>query len=490
MISIIVCYRNREQHLKAFIPHMKKFFEGEEYEIIVVEQNDDERFRRGNLLNEGVRIARGDIVALHDVDYLPQEYTDYGMHQSSEVFRPCGRVHFVNMDLSPLNEDDIPAGYRHFKDGIDDNFFGAVTVFKRDAFLKINGFNPLYDGWGLEDADLRERINLYSLTTARGTGVFRALPHKDSFPGLQDEGFQHNQQVFANWKDYVGFGLSNSFCTTESRADLAQQFNVDRWIQVTNFMTVTDDLKPFMTVNDVTGLYEDVSEVHTSIWKNFKTLVNSVPFLKMHRDWVVQHRWGYGNRAFHWMWYLLVQQAPKDFKFLEIGVFKGQTISLISLMNKIHRKQGLVYGITPLNNTGDKYSKHPDVDYEEYIQQIYASFELDASDLNIIQGLSQESTVIESAEAEGPYDLMYIDGCHDYPVVVSDLVNYSNMVKVGGYLIVDDASNYLNIPNGLIRMDWRGLEDVSNAVRDITEKDERFVHAFAVGHNRVFQRIK
>ena len=488
MISIVVCYRDREDHLKRFVPHIRNYFAGQPHEIIVVEQADKNRFRRGNLLNEGARVARGDIIALHDVDYLPSPDVVY-WQEGCDVFRPAKRVNFVLMDGTERPEADIPSGYRHFKNGVDDDFFGAVTVFSRHAFKKINGFNPLYDGWGLEDADLRERIGLYQLTAARGDGTFLALPHADSFPGLQDDGFRHNQQIFANWKNFVEFGMDNTFAINEDSPEKAQAWGVDRWIESSHGAVVTKELLPYMTVENLGDFYEDDEETHTRIWTNFKALVNSTPMLKDHRDWVVNNNWGYGNRAFHWMWNVLVQQAPKQFKFLEIGVFKGQTISLISLLNQQYKKNGQVYGVTPLSKTGDKYATHPDVDYEQHIQQIYAQFGLSGDDLTLIQGYSNDPEIIEIAADQGPYDFVYVDGCHDYEVVVSDLTKYGDMLKVGGYLIVDDSSNHLKIPDGLIRMNWRGLIDVSNAVRDVTEKDGRFIHRFAVGHNRVFQRI-
>ena len=175
------------------------------------------------------------------------------------------------------------------------------------------------------------------------------------------------------------------------------------------------------------------------------------------------NKWGYGNKSFWWEFNLFIKEAPKNFKFLEIGVFKGSIISLISILNKIHQKEGQIYGITPLTNDGDKYSKHPDVDYELCIQQIYTQFGLDASDLSIIQGFSNDNDIIKLARNNGPYDIIYVDGCHDYEVVVSDLENYKSMIVLGGYMIIDDASNDLQIPNGLIYMDWRGLPDVTNA---------------------------
>lgn len=488
MISIIVCYRNREDHLKKFVPHMRKFFANQEHEIIVVEQADTEKFRRGNLLNEGVRIAKGNVVALHDVDYLPVEGTSYWA-ENCDVFRPAHQVEFIMMDGSLRPESDIPSGYRHFKDKVDDDFFGAVTVFDRDAFIRINGFNSLYDGWGLEDADLRERIKANNLRVVRGEGKFHALPHEDSFPGLQDQAFQYNQKVFQNWKQFVTMGYNSTFPVITERVDKRMKWGVDAWIEATDFISATPETHSYMTVQSVTDFYEDTPEKHKLIWNGFKTIVNAIPQLRDHRSWVVTNRWGYGNRSLTWNIALLLREMPHNFKFLEIGVYMGATISLTSMLNKRYGKQGSIYGLTPLTSDGDKYSKHPEVNYEERIQQIYAHFGLSGDDLQIIHGFSNDESIIEIAKNEGPYHIILVDGCHDYDVVVSDIQRYGEMLVHGGYMIIDDASNDLKIPNGLIRMDWRGLPDVTKAVQDTLDKDSGFRFCYAVGHNKIYQKI-
>jgi len=246
--------------------------------------------------------------------------------------------------------------------------------FRREACFKINGFSSLYRGWGLEDADLRERVKHYGLNVQRGNGHFYGFQHENNDPGAEDTDFQRNQQLFSRWGVFLHAGVNTQTQTVNpAYKEKLHSGRVDCY-KVTNFMTTTPEGFPFMSIDGVTELYRDVPETHVQIWNTFKTMVNEYPELKDHRDWVVQNDFGYGNRAFHWMWNLICKELPRDFKFLEIGVFKGQVISLMSLLNKHHKKNGMVYGITPLTNAGDKYSKHPEVDYEDHIQRIYQHF--------------------------------------------------------------------------------------------------------------------
>jgi hypothetical protein len=54
-LAIVVPYRDREEHLKKFLPAMKKcdFLNDIDYEILIVEQEDGKPFNRGKLLNVG-----------------------------------------------------------------------------------------------------------------------------------------------------------------------------------------------------------------------------------------------------------------------------------------------------------------------------------------------------------------------------------------------------------------------------------------------------
>jgi predicted O-methyltransferase YrrM len=241
----------------------------------------------------------------------------------------------------------------------------------------------------------------------------------------------------------------------------------------------------FDSLQEVILSYSDTPEWHTTMWNTCRTHVNADAELKSLRDFVERCGFGYGEREFYWMWNLLCKELPNNFKFLEIGVFQGQTTGLMSLLNARYKKNGFIFGLTPLDNT----DKHPTLNYEERIQLLYAQINLDASDLTLIQGLSTTPSVIEQTKENGPFDVLYIDGGHDYDVVVNDIVQYIPMVKDNGYIVVDDASNDLQIPDGMIRMNWRGIPEVTKAVQDYIYPQTSLKHLFACGHNRIWQKL-
>ena len=79
-LAIIVPYRDREEHLARFVPHMEKFMldKGIEYKIFVVEQNDDRPFNRGWLINIGYDISSQqgyDYFCFHDFDLIQEGST-------------------------------------------------------------------------------------------------------------------------------------------------------------------------------------------------------------------------------------------------------------------------------------------------------------------------------------------------------------------------------------------------------------------------------
>jgi len=241
-----------------------------------------------------------------------------------------------------------------------------------------------------------------------------------------------------------------------------------------------------MKLNELASKYADTPDAHVDVWTACLEHTSITPYLKEHRDFVEAGGYGYGERQFHAMWDALVGEMPESFNFLEIGVFQGQVLSLVALCAKEQGKVARCTGITPLDPTGDHSGTHPNLDYAARIGQLHTRFNLPK--VTIMPGMSYDPRVQKTAGERGPYDLMLIDGCHDYEVVLDDIQIYAPYVKPGGYLVIDDASNDLQIPDFMIPKNWKGVPSVTQAVNETLMKDPAWQHVLAVGHNRVFQK--
>ena len=239
------------------------------------------------------------------------------------------------------------------------------------------------------------------------------------------------------------------------------------------------------TLLQISQQHTNTPESHTYIKNYFDDQVNSMPELKAHRDWVEANIFGFGERSFHYMWHLLVSEMPKRFSFLEIGVFRGQVLSLIQLLADIQNKKCIRYGVTPL----DSSDGHWESDYRKDIETMHSQFNL-KQDYELFVGLSTDAKIIDTVfKNVAKVDLLYIDGGHTYETVKSDIENYLPLLKVGGYLIIDDCANRFNLPTGY----FAGIDTVSKATDEVLPPfhyNPQFQYLFNVVHNRIWIKLK
>lgn len=237
--SIIIPYRDREEHLKLMLPRLQQVFADKDYEIIVSEQNDSDNFNLANTQNIAAQYATGNVIILHQVDYYPYENVSYEVND--QPLLPAGKGIFVNADLSKRDITDIPGGYRSWETGIDDNFYGGVVAMRREHWDAINGINPLYKGWGNEDEDLRERFRWAGYTPIRNKdAVFLCLYHEDNGdiarkPKEQQQDFIQGRQIYANAEKYKHIGYKN---VEADVIELSTGIEHVRWIKSTNYKIV------------------------------------------------------------------------------------------------------------------------------------------------------------------------------------------------------------------------------------------------------------
>ena len=227
------------------------------------------------------------------------------------------------------------------------------------------------------------------------------------------------------------------------------------------------------TLYELQKAWVNTEDSHKAIHDLFCDKVNAVPKLKHLRDYVEKNIFGFGERSFCWLFKLLVEAQPKDLSFLEIGVFRGQTLALIKTINP----KASVTGVTPLDSTDG----HWDSNYESDIATIHTEFNL--PNPKIIKGLSMDEAVLNEV-SKNRYDIIYIDGGHTYEVAKHDVFTYSSFVKVGGFLVIDDCANKYSMP-GL----FAGIASVSKAVDELLP-NEYYKEICSVVHIRVFKRVK
>jgi Methyltransferase domain len=246
------------------------------------------------------------------------------------------------------------------------------------------------------------------------------------------------------------------------------------------------DWEMFDTLESVATFYKGLNkgEIHRRIYDEFTEAAKSKqPALAS----AFQATEGFGELAFAWNWYLTVSAATEGrdcVRFLEVGVYKGRSMALVQLAADLLGKKAEIWGVTPLSTAGDQYSGYADTDYLAAIRDTFRRARVTQENAAIIPGLSQDAGVLTEAAKHAPYDILYIDGCHDYAAVVSDIRNYVPLLRVGGYLVMDDASLFLESPAG----QFKGHPDVGRAIKDCLDGRTDMEHLFAVGHNRVWIR--
>lgn len=183
-LAVFVPYRNREAHLKIFIPEITAFLKKKkiDYKIFVIMQSDNGFFNRGSLLNVGVKKygKRFDYYCFHDVDFIPIR-ADYN---------------YCNQPLRLITAffDEKKKVPKEAGKGVYNHHFAGVVSIPKNAFHEVNGFSNLYHHYGLEDDDL-----------------FMRLLFKKFLPCMDLSGYYYNLSHFASKKILPSGQISSSF---------------------------------------------------------------------------------------------------------------------------------------------------------------------------------------------------------------------------------------------------------------------------------------
>lgn len=181
LTSIIITCSNRLDHLKQSITALNhqsnseiiivdyncsqgtaKFVRKNYPTFQVIEVKNANKFNVAKARNIGAKHARGDLLFFCDADILLMENIGFWLQKN-----------FKN-DFFYISSKE-------------DETFGSSMIRKKD-FIKINGYDEAFDGWGGEDRDLYERLKYSGIKQLNYPENFlRAIPHADSLRQLGHE---------------------------------------------------------------------------------------------------------------------------------------------------------------------------------------------------------------------------------------------------------------------------------------------------------------
>jgi hypothetical protein len=251
--------------------------------------------------------------------------------------------------------------------------------------------------------------------------------------------------------------------------------------------------------------YRNTTEGNDAAFAAFTAATAADPLLAAHRAHVEANQLGFGEPAFHALWASLVSAASARFgrvRALEIGVFKGQVISLWSLLARELPADLEIHALTPLAGnppprpglwqrlryrldanyreevkTGNFYAEE---DYEAIGRAHFARHGLSFDAVRLHRGYSTDPALLARLSA-ARYELIYVDGDHREAGARHDFATFGAKVVPGGWLVADDAGH--DLPGETF---WKGYPEVTTALSELAPLG--FVNVLNVGHNRVFQR--
>lgn len=171
--SYIISFKNsnkdREKNLLYILDNLKKIKQEIDFEIIIVEQDeiskinfeDDIRhlfiynkklFNKSWGFNCGAKIAQTDLFIFADSDIIIEK---------NDLFKCLEEIkNFDSIDPKG-NVFDLDANGNKVAVRKGVVFGGGIVLIKKEAFLKINGWNEDFEGWGCEDNAMTVKMHRF-----------------------------------------------------------------------------------------------------------------------------------------------------------------------------------------------------------------------------------------------------------------------------------------------------------------------------------------
>ena len=261
------------------------------------------------------------------------------------------------------------------------------------------------------------------------------------------------------------------------------------------------------SLEQLIAAYQCTAEHNDRLYRIMTGLTAKDTQLHEHRAYVEQHDLGFGDAAFHSMWLRLLDSAARrfgEFHALEIGVFKGQVISLWAMISRCWGFNVRISAISPMEGQplpGSSLSRwfrkrldsrfrerlrsgnfYANDDYDDIVRNLFDRFGVCFDDVRLFRSYSTDPKLIHEL-SDAQYHIVYVDGDHTLQGALHDFRTFGAKVVAGGWLVADDASVFL--PGTVF---WKGHEPVSRAVEILPKMG--FKNVLNIGHNRIYERTE
>ncbi len=235
-----------------------------------------------------------------------------------------------------------------------------------------------------------------------------------------------------------------------------------------------------LSFSEAVNVFSSRNSLHAYMHYYLQHLAPSL--VRDHRQYFSKNMRGYGEDALHSMWWTLLREYKPKLA-LEIGVYRGQVITLWGIISKLNGFDCEIHGISPFSPAGDQVSVYlSDLDYLQDTLISNKHFEL--PDPNFIKAYSTDEAAIKHINSR-KWDLIYIDGNHDYEVALADYSLCKDALADGGILVMDDSSLYTDFKPPAFS--FAGHPGPSRVVQERAMREMHFLGG--VGHNNIFTKI-
>lgn len=169
-------------------------------------------------------------------------------------------------------------------------------------------------------------------------------------------------------------------------------------------------------------------------------------FQKKHKNLLknklISYDW-FSKHCFYFYWNIR-KIKKKNFKYLEIGVFEGN--SFLFVISQF--KPAISYAVDPWINSDDK---HTALKFTHKMNEIEKNFDNNLSEFRSQYNKIKKKSEFFLEESQEIFDVIYIDGDHTYSRVLSDAIKSWKLLNKNGILIFDDYFyHYPHNPRGYV----------------------------------------